>query len=504
MRMSAASRRILGFGRRLARDEGGAALIYVSIALTVFMGFAALVIDGSRLFTLDTELQSAADAIAIAGAAELDGSAGAIGRAETAMASLVQNNQTFGTGAAAVTDYEARFLSALPASDADPITDDLVLDPLDAASDLAARFVEVRMIGSDRREVDSMFATAIGGDDTAAAGATAVAGFSSAVCKFTPLFICNPFEAEDPSLANFIEQFDTVAERRRIIALKKSGAGASYTPGNFGFLESNLGPGAKTLGESLAATDPGVCFRQDGVETKTGSTNSVHKAINVRFDLYANGIPGSWKSSAEYRPAKNVTKGYLPTGGGASSNLCNVDLDPANAMGFPTDSSIDPDTRMGNGNWDFEAYWDMNHGDRNGVYDATADGNTTGWDNSNLPTRYQVYRWEIDNDEIPDQSAAGGEIGDTEVDSCSSAAISDDPDRRIIYAAVLNCTAAGLVGGSGDSVPVLTFLKMFMTQPMTKIPGAVDEDNTLFVEMVDIVKPGVDDEVAHDIVQLYR
>ena len=61
MSMSARSRQVLGFGRRLARDESGAALIYVSIALTVFMGFAALVIDGSRLYTLDTELQSAAD-----------------------------------------------------------------------------------------------------------------------------------------------------------------------------------------------------------------------------------------------------------------------------------------------------------------------------------------------------------------------------------------------------------------------------------------------------------
>ena len=92
MRMSARYGRVLGFGRRLARDESGAALIYVSIALTVLMGLAALVVDGSRLFTLHTELQSAADAIALAGAAELDTGAGAIDRAETAMANLVQNS----------------------------------------------------------------------------------------------------------------------------------------------------------------------------------------------------------------------------------------------------------------------------------------------------------------------------------------------------------------------------------------------------------------------------
>ena len=58
---------------------------------------------------------------------------------------------------------------------------------------LEARFVEVTV---NERQVDSMFATAIGGDDTAGADAIAVAGFTSAVCKFTPLFMCNPFEAD--------------------------------------------------------------------------------------------------------------------------------------------------------------------------------------------------------------------------------------------------------------------------------------------------------------------
>jgi hypothetical protein len=147
----------------------------------------------------------------------------------------------------------------------------------------------------------------------------------------------------------------------------------------------------------------------------------------------------------------------------------------------------------------------MNHGNRDGIGN---DSPPNGWSNANLPTRYEVYRWEIENDAIPDKSSVGGENGDTTLaaNRCSNAAVSDDPDRRIIYAAVLNCTAAGLKGGSGGTVPVLTFLKMFVTEPMTKLPGTghTDEDDTLYVEMVDVVKPGVDDEVAHDIVQLYR
>src|SRR5688572_11617707 len=258
MRMSKASRRIGGFGRRLARDENGAALIYVSIALTVFMGFAALVIDGSRLFTLDTELQSAADAIALAGAAELDGNADAQDRAVLAMNNLVQNADTFGndpTAIAGAAEYTPRFLSALPDDD-QPLSDATV-----AATQPEARFVEVTV---NERQVDSMFATAIGGEDTAGAEAVAVAGFTSAVCKFTPLFMCNPFESTDDSLAHFTEQFDTTAEKRRIIALKRSGSGAKYAPGNFGFLQA--GDDETKFRDSLGKVDPGACFSRDGVE----------------------------------------------------------------------------------------------------------------------------------------------------------------------------------------------------------------------------------------------
>ena len=483
MRMSARSRQVLGFGRRLARDESGAALIYVSIALTVFMGFAALVVDGSRLFTLDTELQSAADAIALAGAAELDGNADAQTRADAAMANLVQNDQTFGTGADAITGFSRRFLDELPDDD-QPITSDFV-----AADAPSSRFVEVTI---NERQVDSMFATAIGGEETAGADAIAVAGFTSAVCKFTPLFICNPYEGTDDSLAYFSSQVASTSERRKIIALKKAGSGASYFPGNFGFLESGFGPGANELKNALASVDPGSCFRQDGVETQTGAVNSARHAINTRFDIYEGNF-NSKKNNADFRPAENVTKGYLPSGGGG----CNSELDtetPPTAMGFPIDAVIGTN-RLGDGNWDFEAYWSVNHP---GV---TAPNS---WDNSdtNRPSRYEVYQWELEND-IPDNSATGGEDGNP---TCSSSTVDPEPDRRIIYAAVLNCDELDLTGGSADTVPALTFIKMFIAQPMTKLPGTgqTDEDDTLYVEMVDIVQPGVDDEVVHDIVQLYR
>ena len=304
-------------------------------------------------------------------------------------------------------------------------------------------------------------------------------------------------EGADDSLSYFSSQVASATERRKIIALKKAGSGASYFPGNFGFLESDLGPGANELKNSLARVNPGTCFRRDGVETQTGAVNSARHAVNTRFDIYDGNFNGK-KNDPSFRPAENVTKGYKPKGGGGGGgSACNQEPDtatPPTRMGFPIDSVINTN-RLGNGNWDFNGYWAINHP---GV------SAPNGWDNSdaNRPSRFDVYQWELENG-IPNNSASGGENGNP---TCSSSTVSPDPDRRILYAAVLNCNELGLKGGSGGTVPALTFLKMFITQPMTKLPGTghTDEDDTLYVEMVDIVKPGTADAVVHDIVQLYR
>lgn len=499
-------KRIVGFGRRLARDEKGAALIYVSIALSVFMGFAALVIDGSRLFTLDTELQSAADAIALAGAAELDGFPDAQTRANRAMDNLLQNNQTFGTGADAIApaSFARRFLKELPDDD-QPITDDFLADTPEET-----RFIEVSIAGADRREVDSMFATAIGGEDTTPVGATAVAGFTSAVCKFTPLFICNPYEGSGTS---FFDAVQSPSEKRRLITLKKGpgGGNTAYFPGNFGFLQPEDGRGANALRDSLGKVDPGTCFRQDGVETRTGNVTSVRQAINSRFDIY-DGNYNSKKTNADYRPAQNVTKGYLKmTGNRCSQQIYTGSAIPPAAMPFPIDdcstggcaSLGGQANRMGNGDWDFGKYWDVNHGNRNNVLDESY---PNGWTDASPPSRYDVYRWEIENSQIPNKSSVGGENG---LPACSTATPAAEPDRRMLYAAVLNCGELDIKGSSQNTVPALAFVKMFITKPMTKLPGSgscptCEEDGDLYVEMVDVVKPGTDDAVVHDIVQLYR
>src|SRR5215210_3725723 len=75
----------------LWRDTEGAILPYVTLMMLAVMGVSMLAVDGARFMSLQTQMQGAADAMALAGAAELNGQANARTRADNAMANLVTN-----------------------------------------------------------------------------------------------------------------------------------------------------------------------------------------------------------------------------------------------------------------------------------------------------------------------------------------------------------------------------------------------------------------------------
>ncbi len=54
--------------RDLRDNEDGAVLIYVTMISVVMLGMGVLAIDAARLFDLNTQLQNAADAAALAAA----------------------------------------------------------------------------------------------------------------------------------------------------------------------------------------------------------------------------------------------------------------------------------------------------------------------------------------------------------------------------------------------------------------------------------------------------
>src|ERR1700685_4020384 len=70
----------------LWRDTNGLMAPYVAVMLPVLVGFSLLALDASRRMSLQTQMQAAADGLALAGARALNKGAGAESRAISAMA----------------------------------------------------------------------------------------------------------------------------------------------------------------------------------------------------------------------------------------------------------------------------------------------------------------------------------------------------------------------------------------------------------------------------------
>src|SRR6266568_4283984 len=97
-------------------DTHGIILPYVTMMLVVIIGFSVLALDGARYMSLQTQLQNGADALALAGAAELDRLPDARTRAVRAIENLVANGTLFGQERR-VQVLRVEFYSRLPADD---------------------------------------------------------------------------------------------------------------------------------------------------------------------------------------------------------------------------------------------------------------------------------------------------------------------------------------------------------------------------------------------------
>lgn len=493
--------------REFRADEDGIALILVSIMLPVIIGFALLAIDMSRVNNLHYDLQRGADAMALATAAELDGKADAITRADRALATLVANRYRFSSSGGtqqpsqvlAAAGVTRRFLTGLPANDATAIDNSYqTTDPA------LAQFVEVRVTPVDFGAIFP--ATFLGGANSFAVGATAVAGFFSGVCDFTPLYICNPYEGTGVTLDQVVTN---PALRGRMIELRQQGGTtAQNSPGNYGFLVPSTGnSGANNIRDMIAATKPATCFGARGVEVRPGFLATARDAINVRLDVY-NGAMNGAKNDPQYAPANNVRKGYRTQGGGCNSTemtepntgyeRMSRDLCFYNGT-CDARTGLNTGNRLGDGVWDFEKYWTENRYDLAGVAKPLGRNGTSTASNTNPPTRYSLYRYEIAHPALITQSSVAGEIGSKQ---CSNQTAPATLDRRLIYGAIINCKTNPIgSGASGDPVPVEAFASFFLTETVESGP-----DQIIRVELVDVTGGGAGslNSFVRDEVQLYR
>jgi hypothetical protein len=292
----------------------------------------------------------------------------------------------------------------------------------------------------------------------------------------------------------------------RMIHLKSGGAGASWGPGDFGLLDLNFDPsgvcgnpnsGANyfrcVLGASAGITQ---CFVKRGVDIRPGQlTGAAAAGFNTRFDMYLTSLAAR-KNDALFAPAPNVIKGYQTPGNGC------VETNPTpstNTEKLPRDDCFGAGDlcngdRFGDGTWSVgkAAYIAMNYGGA--------------W-NSGAVTRYGLY-----NDEIAKGGGAASMTAilpagraETGRRTCSTQPAAP-PWRRDLTAAVIDCQANPIRGNASD-VPVLKFVRLFLTEPAGDGGGTNNSD--VWVEEIEEIEPfggagAAGTGFIHEVVQLYR
>ena len=519
-----AARKILRLFSGYCRDESGAIIVFITIMFAFLMAFGGLVFDIGRIYNLYSQSQSYIDSVAVTSAAELDGESGAIVRAVRAAIGDSQRGSLLNPGSRLsmsgdklVNVQSLVFMESIAGDPApgtrSPVAGDVVLCTYEtgaltcaggitqAAADQRTRFVLVNATIETENFVLFPIATAFIPDilQQASVEPQAVAGFTREICNFTPLGFCNPTESNTPPYGG---DYTPVVGQQ--ILLKTN---AQLAPGNYGLVQQAAGiggtacnnnSGANLVRCSIAVADPDTqCVSSVATSTidlQTGQeTNPVKDGFNIRFDIFDPPLNNKTSDPA-FAPASNVTKGRMHNAGQCKFNQLSVPPAQSNTVALPRDSCFATNTcsggRFGNGVTaaQLQSYWTTNHG---GTLPA------------GLTTRYDVYRYETDNNLIPNKSGLNpkGENGNA---TCASSSISDvNKDRRIIRSAVVNCLESDIHGNT-SGVPVISLAKLFVTEPV-----GLDGSDNIYAEVLDIgadvANPGGSgSNVQHEYARLYR
>jgi Flp pilus assembly protein TadG len=491
---------MLGFRRakNIWQDEDGVVLPYVAITLIAIVGLAALAIDASRLMSVQSQLQNAADALALAGAAELDRRPDSIARAQSAIDGLIANPVT-GAGTRETAQVSAvDFLRSLPPSDDLPITSSNLTDDPTLAAYVRVTVKPISML--------TLFPVSLlSGRSTMTIGAEAVAGYDQVVCNATPLYVCNPFEAPGMTYYQATQALVAASEnlggRSQLIRLAGTQFGnGTYGAGTMGYIAADTGslpsagcgPGAGFgAPQALAASEVRACFRLSAVNLLPSEDQPAMDGLNTRFDIYAHGF----SACRIYAPDLNVRKGFAAPG---NVNWCNAQ--PA-APNWPVPNAVaaalSPDQNMirsngtfntavdlGNGVWNCAMYWSAAH-----AVGAGKNAPPPGCTAAAIISRYSVYTYEMN---LLDDRSLSAEYGGPRC------APPGESNRRIVVAAIVNCGSSPVpMHPDARGVPAAAFGRFFLVWP-----AEPQTNSNPYAEFLGLVKRS--DSLSKDLVQLYR
>jgi Flp pilus assembly protein TadG len=502
------------FFQSLIGSTDGAVAPTVALSLFGLLAVGGIAFDYSRMASLDTELQSAADQAALAAATQLDGGANARNRATAAANDLLRNVTVFADAQGASNGDPDRI--AVPTVNFYQSYNEATDTPGAAATNDANAKVVIVSVGT--RRASFAFTPIVGALNSGMIGAEAVATLSSAVCKVPPLMICAPGT-----------DYPQPADLGKGLLLKPGGGGA-WVPGDYGYLD--FGNGASGVSTNLGVNnDASVCRdNDDGIPTEPGNKASVTKALNTRFDLYAASVPACNATTGDYCPAQNTTKdlGFTedvdvkvkktdpipgnPGCGDAAAvrrkgdNKVDDDFIQGNPpKGFPRDTchiNGTCTTNFGNGTWDRDAFV----ADANPAMTASAIATAMGKVLATL-TRWDVYQWQL-QDRANRLANRGHDITPSPIpykdqganrtytftNRCSRpqpfhgtgvAAGANQKDRRLLTVAVVDCSGQN---GKFDA-KVLRFADVFLVEPSIDrtTPYATGKDE-IYVEVVRVAE----------------
>jgi Flp pilus assembly protein TadG len=496
----------------LWKDESGAIAPMVALSLFALIAAGGIAFDYARLAAMDTELQQAADQAALAAASQLDRSDGAQARARA----VIQNATDSKRLASNFTKFANDGNSAGSSVEITGITfckafDDSVADTTAACTAATGDSDSVYVIVTTALRTANYAFTPIVAAYSGTSQASAVASVQSSICNVAPLLVCAPNNA-----------FPTSADIGKGMVMKVAG-GNSWVPGNYGYLD--FGNGNKAVIDALMGHGLNGCQSSDDNETEPGNKNATD-AINTRMDVY--GGTGATKSPSVCNlsdgsgcPAPNTGKDMTlqmtytkdtdksvttapaddqscGATGGNVSYASSFALD-STAKGFERDtchySGSCSGGNFGDGVWDITGYLNAHHPGITASTITAAEGGAT---------RYDVYKWELDN------AASGAldpqQVGATDVQSktkgqtttwtyikqctfptpkLASSGYPAEKDRRILPIVAADCTNLKGKGSVFEDYVLLRVFDVFLTEPsMQRTAPGVTDDKEIYGEVI--------------------